>query len=259
MAASTSAHAGRLNIDIPGEVYALQQGASVDSVPGVQPPVLVTAQRLIYDRQKLWMRAEGGAKSAAGQDWLAAVRIFGNLSDDETRAQVRPRLLGHRGGDPARRRRWLRGRPRQPTRSASGGEGPRGGLPAGGEPGAAGGAAGRRWRARVQMESTGGGVFRTPHRAPHRGDDGERRAERARTPSAASRSARSRGWPASRSCARPPASAASATFKPDGQLATMTFDDNVVYHDGQVTATGNHGALDIDAGARRVRRRARWW
>jgi lipopolysaccharide transport protein LptA len=39
-----------------------------------------------------------------------------------------------------------------------------------------------------------------------------------------------------------------ATFKPDGQLATMSFDNNVVYHDGQVTATGNHGALDMEQG-----------
>ena len=50
----------------------------------MQPPVQVTAQRLIYDRQKLWMRAEGGTKIRRGQDRLAAVRIYGNLSDDET-------------------------------------------------------------------------------------------------------------------------------------------------------------------------------
>jgi lipopolysaccharide transport protein LptA len=42
---------------------------------------------------------------------------------------------------------------------------------------------------------------------------------------------------------------AAATFKPDGHLATVDLTNNVVYHDGAgVTATGDHGSLDMDAG-----------
>src|SRR4029078_5355396 len=38
----------------------------------------------------------------------------------------------------------------------------------------------------------------------------------------------------------------SATFKPDGQIGGMVLDNNVVYKDGQATATGDHGALDME-------------
>jgi lipopolysaccharide transport protein LptA len=38
----------------------------------------------------------------------------------------------------------------------------------------------------------------------------------------------------------------SATFKPDGQIAGMDLINNVVYHDGQATATGDRGAIDME-------------
>src|SRR6185312_4445643 len=41
---------------------------------------------------------------------------------------------------------------------------------------------------------------------------------------------------------------AHASFRPDGQLATVELNTNVVYRDGDVTATGNRGNLDMDQG-----------
>src|SRR5206468_12670115 len=77
------AHSGKMNVDISGEEYTLLAGARVESVPGTVPPVLINAQRLIYDRPQHWLRAEGGAGIGRGADRLAAGRIYGNLSDDE--------------------------------------------------------------------------------------------------------------------------------------------------------------------------------
>ena len=51
---------------------------------GVEPPVALTSQRLVYDRKKRWLRVEGGANLRRGKDRLSARRIFGNLSDDES-------------------------------------------------------------------------------------------------------------------------------------------------------------------------------
>ena len=77
-------HAGRLQFDLPGEVYVLQENARVESLPGAAAPVSLTSQRLVYERQKRWIRIEGGANLRRGPDWLKARRIAANLSDDET-------------------------------------------------------------------------------------------------------------------------------------------------------------------------------
>src|SRR5258707_1336549 len=68
----------------PGGTAPRQGGAPTDSPPGGGPAGAINAQRLIYDRQQHWLRAEGGASILRGADRLAAGRIYGNLSDDET-------------------------------------------------------------------------------------------------------------------------------------------------------------------------------
>jgi LPS export ABC transporter protein LptC/lipopolysaccharide transport protein LptA len=245
------AHAGRLNIDIPGEVYTLQQGARIDSVPGVTPPVQVTAQRLIYDRQKLWMRAEGGTKIRRGQDRLAAVRIYGNLSDDETALKFVHAFWEIEGEThsttalapgPS-----LPGKAAQPTTIRfKGGKD----LAVVFQPE---GTQARRVEysapenGRVQMDSTGGGISRTltARRLEGTMENGVLNAADAFGGVEIRDVSRVAGKPVLRQAT---GQRGAATFKPDGQLATMSFDNNVVYHDGQVTATGNHGALDMEQG-----------
>jgi lipopolysaccharide transport protein LptA len=39
-----------------------------------------------------------------------------------------------------------------------------------------------------------------------------------------------------------------ATFRPDGQIASVTLVEHVTYSDGEVNATGDRGAMDMDAG-----------
>lgn len=244
------AHAGKLTVDIPGENYALQGGARVDSIPGVVPAVSINAQRLIYDRQQHWLRAEGGADLRRGADWLSAVRIYGNLSDDETTLKfvhafweisgethstaplapgraAAPTTVRFKGGKDlvvAFVPEGKSAQPNQPSRVEM--EAPDGG--------------------KVQMDSIGGGIVRTLT-ARRIGGSLENRVLS---------SADAVGGVEIREVAKGPDGKAllrqatgqrgSATFKPDGQLAGMDLVNNVVYHDGQATATGDRGAIDME-------------
>lgn len=240
------AHSGRLNIDIPGEVYSLQGGARVDSVPGVEPPVQITAQRLIYDRQKQWMRAEGGTKLRRGQDRLAAVRIYGNLSEDETGLKF-VHAFWNIEGETHSTTALAPGQAAQPTTVRF-----KGGKdlavvfqPEGNQA--------RRVEytappeGRVQMESVGGGISRTltARRLEGTMENGVLNTADAFGGVEIREVSRVAGKPVQRQAT---GQRGSATFKPDGQIATMSFDVNVVYRDGQVTATGNHGGLDMEQG-----------
>jgi LPS export ABC transporter protein LptC/lipopolysaccharide transport protein LptA len=240
------AHAGRLDVDIPGEVYTLRGGARVDSLPGVEPVVLLTAQRLIYDRQQHWLRAEGNTLLRRGLDHLAAVRVYGNLSDDESSLKFVHAFWEiegetHSAAPPAP------GKAPQPTAVRF-----KGGkdlsvvfAPQGNEP--------RRVEfeapdaGRVQMDSAGGGINRTltARRIEGTMENGVLNAADAMGGVEIRETARVEGKPVLRQAN---GQRGSATFKPDGQIATMDLTSNVVYHDGQVTATGDHGTLDMDQG-----------
>ncbi|HEY7213982.1 MAG TPA: LPS export ABC transporter periplasmic protein LptC [Thermoanaerobaculia bacterium] len=239
-------HAGKLQFDLPDEVYVLQEGATVESIPGAATPVSLSAQRLLYERKKRWIRVEGGANLRRGQDWLSARRIFGNLSEDEstlkfvhalwdikgeTRASVQPA-----GGAP------------QPTRVRFGGKDlavlfqPEGNQVRRVE------LEGPLEGGKASLEAVGPGVVRTLT---------ARRIEGMLAAGVLS-NAEAFGGVEIRETSRPPdkppvvrqanGQRASASFRPDGQLATVNLDRNVVYRDGPVTATGNHGSLNLDEG-----------
>ena len=245
------AHAGRMEVDIPGENYALQGGARVESVPGAVPPVLLTGQRLVYDRQAHWLRAEGGTNLRRGPDWLTAGRIYGNLSEDETTLTfvhafweitgethstaapapgkpVQPTTVRFKGGkdlvvafQPERKG----GQPNQPSRVEM--EAPEGG--------------------KVQMDSVGGGIARTLTARRIGGTLENRVLSAADATGGVEIREVSRGPDGKPLLRQATGQRGSATFKPDGQIAGMDLDNNVVYHDGQqVTATGDHGALDME-------------
>ncbi len=245
------AHAGKMTVDIPGENYALQGGARVESVPGVVPPVSINAQRLIYDRQQHWLRAEGNADIHRGADWLAAVRIYGNLSDDETtltfvhafweisgethstaplapgKRPAAPTTVRFKGGkdlvvsfEPERKG----GQPNQPSRVEM--EAPDDG--------------------RVQMDAVGGGLVRTLTAKRIGGTLENRVLNAADATGGVELREVSKGPDGKAVLRQANGQRGAATFKPDGQIATLALDNNVVYHDGQATATGDHGDLDMD-------------
>jgi lipopolysaccharide transport protein LptA/LPS export ABC transporter protein LptC len=245
------AHAGRLQFDIPEEVYSLQQGTRVESLPGAEKPVTLVSQRLVYERRKRWLRVEGGANLRHGDDWVAARRIFGNLTEDEkgltfvhafwdiqgeTRAAAQP------GAKPG-------GSPATPTRVRFGGQDlavvfqpeanqarhvELSGPPQGG--------------GRATLEGVSPGVNRL---LSARRIEGELVA-------GALTGAQAFGGVEihdnSRLPGKPPVSRqasgqrASAGFRPDGQLSSVELNNNVVYRDAQVTATGERGSLNLEQG-----------
>ncbi|HET9209798.1 MAG TPA: LptA/OstA family protein, partial [Thermoanaerobaculia bacterium] len=244
------AHAGKMTVDIPGENYALQGGARVDSVPGVVPAVSISGQRLIYDRQQHWLRAEGGVDLRRGADWLRAVRIYGNLSEDETTLKfvhafweisgethstaplapgkgATPTAVRFKGGkdlvvafEPEQKG----GQPNQPSRVEM--EAPDGG--------------------KVQMDSVGGGLVRTLTARRIGGTLENRVLSSADAAGGVEIKEVSKGPDGKANLRQATGQRGTATFKPDGQIATMDLINNVVYHDGQATATGDRGALDME-------------
>lgn len=245
------AHAGKMTVDIPGENYALQGGARVDSVPGVVPAVSISAQRLIYDRQQHWLRAEGGTDLRRGADWLSAVRIYGNMSEDETtlkfvhafweisgethstapaapgKPPTVPTTVRFKGGKdlvvafvPEEKG----AQPNQPSRVEM--EAPDGG--------------------KVQMDSVGGGIVRTLTARRIGGSLENRVLSSADAVGGVEIREVSKGPDGKAVLRQATGQRGSATFKPDGQIATLDLVNNVVYHDGQATATGDRGAVDMD-------------
>ncbi len=246
------AHASKMTVDIPGENYSLQGGARVESIPGVVPAVLLTGQRLIYDRPQHWLRVEGGTSLRRGADWLTAVRIYGNLSEDETTLTfvhafweiqgethstapvapgkaARPTTVHFKGGKDlavAFQKEGPGSQPNQPSRVEM--EADEGG--------------------RVQMDSVGGGLVRTLLARRIGGSLENRVLSSADAVGAVEIREVSRGPDGKALLRQATGQRGTAAFKPDGQLATMELDDDVVYHDGQVTSTGDHGSLDMDQG-----------
>jgi lipopolysaccharide transport protein LptA/LPS export ABC transporter protein LptC len=239
-------HAGRLQFDLPDEVYVLQEGTKVESVPGAATPVSLTAQRLLYERQKRWLRVEGGANLRRGRDWLRARRIFGNLSDDESALKFVHAFWGVAGESGASLQ--AAGGAPEPTRVRFGGDDlavnfqPEGNQPRRVE------LEGPKGGGRASLEAVGPGVVRTltAHRIEGILAQGVLSA------------AEGHGGVELREISRPPGKPpvtrqangrrASATFRPDGQLATVNLNVDVTYRDGPVTATGNRAGLDLEAG-----------
>lgn len=250
------AHAASLDVNINGEVYTLMGGTRVESLPGVVPPVLLTAQRLIYDRQQHWLRVEGGANFAnlkRGQDWLTARRIYGNLSQDEkslsfVHAFWEIKGETHAASQPgAPMAPGSPGKPAQPTavKFRNGQDlavlfQPQGNdarhveltAPDGGK---------------VEMQTVSNGLTRVLTASRIEGALAE----------GVLNSADAYGGVEIRETSRPAGGKpllrqatgqrAAATFKADGHLATVDLNNNVVYRDGAgVTATGNRGAIDME-------------
>jgi lipopolysaccharide transport protein LptA/LPS export ABC transporter protein LptC len=238
-------HAGKVQFDIPSEEYILQEGARVESLPGAEKPVLMTAQRMLYERKKRWVRIEGGANLRHGQDWLSARRIFANLSDDESGLKFVHAFWDIRGETRAAVQPV--GGPAEPTRVRFSGQDlavvlqPQGNQVRHVElDGQAGG--------RATLEAIGPASHRilTARRIDGVLAEGVLSGADAYGGVEIHENSRLPGKPPVTRQAN--GQRASARFLPDGQLASVDLNLNVTYRDGPVTATGNHGALDLEEG-----------
>jgi lipopolysaccharide transport protein LptA/LPS export ABC transporter protein LptC len=240
-------HAGRLQFDLPEEVYVLQEGTKVESVPGAATPVSLTSQRLLYERKKRWVRVEGGANLRRGRDWLKARRIFGNLSDDESSLKF-VHAFWDIAGESGASLQPAGGAP-EPTRVRFGGNDlavvfqPEGNQPRRVELEGL-----KKEGGKASLQAVGPGVVRTLT---------ARRIEGVLAQGVLS-AAEGQGGVEIRELSRPPGKPpvtrqangrrATATFRPDGQLATVNLNIDVTYRDGPVTATGNRAGLDLEEG-----------
>lgn len=246
-------HAGKLQIDIPAEEYVLQGGARVESLPGAETPVLMTSQRMLYERKKRWIRIEGGANLRRGQDWITARRIFGNLTEDESalkfvhafwdirgesHAAVQP-VAGSPGTAERSKVRFSNGkdlavvfRPEQANQVRRVEfEAPEGG--------------------KATLEAVGTTAVRTLTAKRIEGVLAEGVLSGADAFGGVELREVSRaGGPGGRPAGIRQANGqqASAVFRQDGQLTSMDMNGNVTYRDGQATATGNQASLDLEQG-----------
>lgn len=83
-AAAYIVNGDRMRVDLEDEVFALNGNAHIKSVPGAEPPVVGSSERVIYDRPKRLLRIEGKANLRRGRQRLAAQRITGFLTPDES-------------------------------------------------------------------------------------------------------------------------------------------------------------------------------
>ncbi len=243
--------AGRLRIDRNGDLYQLQGGVDIKSIPGIEPPVQLTAQRCIYERDKRWLRIEGGANLRRGADWMAAQRIYSNVKPDESglafvhaqwdvHGETRAALQAAAGPSaPERTRVRFAGKALAVVLEPQGKEPQHVELEAPGD-------------GRASLEAVGPGMVRTLTAKRHiEGTlaNGVLNDAQAFGSVELQESTHLPGKPATQRQAS--GQTAQAGFRADGQIASVELNNNVVYHDGSsggVTATGNRGTLDMEQG-----------
>jgi LPS export ABC transporter protein LptC/lipopolysaccharide transport protein LptA len=244
------ANAGRMEIDLGAEVYSLMAGSQVRSIAGIEPPLQLNAQRFVFERTKHWIRCEGGASLHRGEDWLAAERIYGNVADDESGLTFVHAMWGVNGET----RSALQPTAGKATKAAdrtkvkfSGRELSVVFQPQGNEPRSV--VLEAPLDGRASLESSAPGLVRTLTAKQHIDgalENGVLNAAQAFGSVEIGENAHLPGKPPTRRQAS--GQSANATFRPDGQLATVALENNVVYRDGDVTANGNRGNLDMEQG-----------
>ncbi|HEV2845723.1 MAG TPA: LPS export ABC transporter periplasmic protein LptC [Thermoanaerobaculia bacterium] len=239
-------HAARMQVDVQEELYVLQGGTRVNSVPGVEPPVAITSQRLVYERKKRWLRIEGGANLRRGLDRLSARRIFGNLSEDEsaltfvhafwdingeTRSTVQPA-----GGAPQPTTVRFRGKDLAVLLQPTGNQVRRVELDGAKEGGG-----------KAVMEAVGPGIVRTLTARRIEGvlTNGVLSAAEGLGGIEIRETSKVEGRTVVRTAT---GQRGTADFRPDGQLTRVELHQAVTYRDGQVTATGNLATVDMEEG-----------
>lgn len=84
------AYAGRadsLRANVPKDLLILGGNARVDSLPGTEPPLALTAQRLLFERDRHQVRADYEVELRRGSDVLRAGRLNVLLSADDRRVE----------------------------------------------------------------------------------------------------------------------------------------------------------------------------
>jgi lipopolysaccharide transport protein LptA len=273
---------------LPDEIYSMLGKVRIETFPEVQPPLSLEAEKAIYERKRRQLRVEQNAELHRGTAKLDADRISGLLSEDESsltfvralyevsgetaeNAAPGTTRVSWEGNDLAVmlapqgnvvRRVALEGAQAKPARLRSAGNAVTRSLVAphiegvlaenqllrsaqafGGvdveEISPPSGAAGAAPAVGPGKAASGGPG--KPGGAGTAKATGQPAAGKSRAPAGAAESQQ----PTVR---RAHGERGDATFRADGQIANVTLVEHVTYSDGEVNATGDRGAMDLDAG-----------
>jgi lipopolysaccharide transport protein LptA len=283
---------------LPDEVYSMVGNMRLETVPEVQPPLKLEADKAIYERKHRLLRVEDGAELHRGTAKLDADRISGLLSDDESSLTF-VRALYHVTGETAEsaapgttkvswagddlavmltpkgnlvRRIDLEGAAATPASLHSTGNGVTRTLVAPhiegllaekdllrsanayggvdveeiGPPAAAGAAAPKPQQG--AGAKTVPSVPRGARAAPQAPPGAKAGSSKTGPPKAAAPAAGAAAGPPQPVVRRAHGQRADAVFRSDGQIASVVLVEQVTYGDGEVNATGDRAAMDMDAG-----------
>ena len=242
-----TARAQRMRVYVNEEIFVLEGNVEVHSVEGTVPPVSLKAERMIYERQRRLVRIEEKVAFDRGAEHVQARKLNGQLTADE-----RALTFLHALGDVAGRTRREGEGPATVVRFAgddlivhfetapvaAGGQGPD--LRArkveldGGKGGD---------RRRVSVETAGAGVARTLTAARLEG-----RMEQGVLAGAQAFGGVEVRETSAAGARRLAGQRAEAGFGPDGQLASVSLEQNVAFTGPDLRATGNRGQMDLTTG-----------
>jgi lipopolysaccharide transport protein LptA len=69
---------------LPDEVFSMFGNVRIETVPAIKPPVLLEADRAVYERKRRQLHAEGQAELHRGTEQIHADRLSGMLSENES-------------------------------------------------------------------------------------------------------------------------------------------------------------------------------
>ncbi|HYN21799.1 MAG TPA: LPS export ABC transporter periplasmic protein LptC [Thermoanaerobaculia bacterium] len=232
------AHAERMRVNLDEEMFLLAGKTRVESLPGAEVPLLLTAERTVYDRKQRLLRVEGNATLRRGQEQVKARRLSAHLTDDEKGLQfvramwnVTGRIAGS-AENPQMAVIRFSGRDLAVQMLPGAENQPRKIVLEGGE------------QNRAMIETAGSGVTRTLTALEVEG----MLAGGALTEAQAFGGVEVRETTRGQEVRRATGMRAEAGFRADGQLASVQMFNKVTFRDAEVRATGNRASLDLDSG-----------
>lgn len=237
-----TARAQRLKVNLNEEMFVLAGDTRVESLPGAEIPVMLTAQRTVYERKQRILRAEGGATLRRGPEQVKSQRLSAHLTDDEAGLQfVRAQfnVTGRLSGDsPTATMVRFSGRDLAVQMQPEAENQPRKVVLEGGE------------KNRAMIETTGAGatgMTRTLTALQVEGMLAQGVLTDAEAFGGVELRETTRGG-GQKEVRKATGKRAKAGFRPDGQIASVELINEVTFRDPQTRATGNRASLDLDSG-----------
>lgn len=238
------AKADKMRVNLNEEMFVLAGRSRVDSLPGAEIPLNLSAERTVYDRKQKLLRVEGNAVLRRGPEVVRAKRMSANLTDDESgltfvRAHwmVNGRLSGSSDSPTASVVRFAGrdlavqfypGSENQARRVVLDG--------------------GESNRAMIETIGAGGsGMTRTLTALQVEGQLAQGVLTEAQAFGGVELRETTRGG-GQKEVRRATGMRAEAAFRPDGQLASVNLHNKVTFRDPTTRATGNRASLDLDSG-----------